>query len=117
VPYERFTPWLTQFAPAEALVRRHRIVHQFFRTADGNEAKEIAQELRARFLCLYGADRVRFDDRRLLDPVHEEPGARCYRLRWDVDVERSTRRSPEWPSVGEDDVRMKDGARRQLAAR
>ena len=34
VPYERFTPYLTQFAPREALERRHETVFRFFRTHD-----------------------------------------------------------------------------------
>jgi hypothetical protein len=103
VPYERFTPWLTQFAPAEALQERHRAVFQFFRTTDVKEAETIARELRARFACLYLADRFRFDHGGLFEAVHEEPDARCYRLRWAG-------------SVGEHDVRMQHGTRGQLAA-
>jgi hypothetical protein len=80
VPYERFTPWLTQFAPAAALEARHEAVFRFFRTADAGEAVAIAHGLGARYLALYGADRVRFDTSGLLVPIHEEPGARVYRL-------------------------------------
>ncbi|PYQ01167.1 MAG: hypothetical protein DMF83_26325 [Acidobacteria bacterium] len=69
VPYERFTPYLTQFAPAEALERRHETVYRFFHTTDRGEAMEIARELNARYLCLYGADRVRFDTTGLLEPI------------------------------------------------
>lgn len=81
VPYERFTPWLTQFAPREALERRHETVYRFFRTADAAEARTIARELGAGFVCLYDLDRVRFDTLGLLEPVYEEPGAKVYRVR------------------------------------
>ena len=40
----------------------------------------IARSLGARHLCLYGPDRVRFDTQGLLEPIHEDPQARCYRL-------------------------------------
>jgi hypothetical protein len=69
VPYERFTPYLTQFAPAEALERRHETVYRFFHTADRDEAMAIARELNARYLCLYGGDRVRFDTTGVLEPI------------------------------------------------
>src|SRR5262245_6320138 len=61
VPYERFTPYLTQFATRADLEKRHEEVFRFFRTTDGDEAMGIARALGARFLCLYGSDRVRFD--------------------------------------------------------
>ncbi len=80
VPYERFTPWLTQFAPAAALEARHEEVFRFFRTTDAGEAMGIAHGLGARYLALYGSDRVRFDTTGLLVPIHEEEGARVYRL-------------------------------------
>jgi hypothetical protein len=82
VPYERFTPYLTQFAPAPALEQRHETVYRFFHTEDPAEAEEIARALDARFVCLYGGDRVRFDSSRLLEAIHEEPGARVYRIRY-----------------------------------
>jgi hypothetical protein len=34
----------------------------------------------ARFLALYGHDRVRFDGAGVLEPVFEEEGARVYRI-------------------------------------
>jgi len=40
----------------------------------------IARGLGARYVALYGADRLRFDSAGLLVPVHEEDGARVYRL-------------------------------------
>jgi hypothetical protein len=81
VPYERFTPYLTQFVARDDAERRHEAVYRFFQTHDAAEAADIARALDARFVCLYGAERVRFDLAALADPVHEEPEARCYRLR------------------------------------
>jgi hypothetical protein len=78
VPYERFTPYLTQFATREDLERRHETVFRFFRTTDASEALAIARGLDARFVCLYGPDRLRFDTAAVLEPVHEEAGARCF---------------------------------------
>jgi hypothetical protein len=78
VPYERFTPYLTQFAPADALERRHETVYRFFHTTDRDEAMEIARELNTRYLCLYGGDRVRFDSTGVLEPIDLRPQARCY---------------------------------------
>jgi hypothetical protein len=82
VPYDRFTPYLTQFAPREKLEARHLDVYRFFRTRDRGEALEIARSLNARFLALYAHDRVRFDAAGVLEPVHEEAGARLYRIRY-----------------------------------
>ncbi len=81
VPYERFTTYLTQFVPRAELERRHETVYRFFRTTDVEEARSIAAGLDARFLCLYGPDRVRFDLSVLAAPLHDEPGARCYAMR------------------------------------
>jgi hypothetical protein len=83
VPYERFTPYLTQFAAPAALEARHELVYRFFRTDDRDEAVAIARQLDARFLALYGADRVRFDTTGILEPIHEEAGARLYRFTFD----------------------------------
>jgi hypothetical protein len=81
VPFERFTPFLAQFAAADDLQRRHETVYRFFRTTDRAEAVAVARSLQARYLCLYGPDRVRFDTTGLLSPIHEEPQARCYSFR------------------------------------
>ena len=80
VPYERFTPYLTQFATREALLARHERVYRFFRTPDRAEALAIARSLDAKFLALYGNDRVRFDTAGVLEPVFEADGARVYRI-------------------------------------
>jgi hypothetical protein len=80
VLYERFTPYLTQFAPTTELRRRHELLFRFFRTEHREEAVAIARSLEARYLCLYGPDRIRFDASAVLAPVHEEEGARCYRF-------------------------------------
>ena len=82
VPYERFTPFMAQFVAANDLQRRHETVYRFFRTTDRAEAMAIARSLDARYLCLYGPDRVRFETAGLLEALHEEPQARCYRLRF-----------------------------------
>ncbi len=84
VPYERFTPYLTQFASRRDLEARHQAVYRFFRTTSREEALAIARSLDARFVALYGLDRVRFDPQGLLEPVHEEEGARVYRIRWEA---------------------------------
>jgi hypothetical protein len=80
VAYERFTPYLTQFARRSDLERRHEQVYRFFRTTDAAEARQIAADLHARFVCLYGADRVRFETAGWWTPVHQEPGAACHSL-------------------------------------
>jgi len=80
VPYERFTPWLTQFAPAAELEARHEVVFRFFRTSDPEEAMAIARGLGARYVVLYGADRLRFDPAGRLVPIHDEDGAHVYRI-------------------------------------
>jgi hypothetical protein len=81
VPYERFTPYLTQFVSRADLEARHETVYRFFRTTSREEALAIARSLGASFLALYGRDRVRFDATGLLEPIHEEEGARLYRIR------------------------------------
>jgi hypothetical protein len=80
VPYERFTPWLTQFAPAGDLQRRHERVFRFFRTTDGAEAMAIARELDARFVALYGGDRLRFDPAGGLETIYEDGDVRILRI-------------------------------------
>jgi hypothetical protein len=80
VPYERFTPYLTQFATREALLARHEAVYRFFRTPSRDEALAIARSLGARYLALYGGDRVRFDTEGVLAPIFEEQGARVFRI-------------------------------------
>jgi hypothetical protein len=80
VPYERFTPYLTQFASRADLEARHELVYRFFRTTSRDEALQIAGSLGASFLALFGGDRVRFDTSGLLEPVHEEEGARVFRI-------------------------------------
>jgi hypothetical protein len=80
VPYERFTPYLTQFASRRDLEARHETVYRFFRTTSREEALAIARSLGASFVALYGHDRVRFDTTGLLQPIHEEEEARVYRI-------------------------------------
>lgn len=80
VTYERFTPYLTQFASKADLEARHATVYRFFRTESRDEALTIARSLGASFLALYGSDKVRFDTTGVLESVHEEAGARVYRI-------------------------------------
>lgn len=80
VVYERFTAYLTQFAPEQELRRRHETLYRFFRTRDRAEAQALARRFGARYLLLYWKDRVRFDTEGLLVPLHEEEDARAYRL-------------------------------------
>ena len=81
VPYERFTPYLTQFVAAADLEARHETVFRFFRTEDRRRsAARSPRALGASLPRLYGNDRVRFDTTGLLEPVHEETGARVYRI-------------------------------------
>jgi hypothetical protein len=80
VPYERFTPYLTQFVSRPDLEARHALVYRFFRTTSREEALEIAHSLGASFLALYGGDRVRFDTTGALESVYEEEGARVFRI-------------------------------------
>jgi hypothetical protein len=80
VPFERFSPFLGQFAPPSFLEERHEAVLRFFRATDPSEAHAAARALDAGFVCLYGEERVRFDARALLEPLFESPEARCYKI-------------------------------------
>ena len=53
---------------------------RFFRTSDPEEAMAIARGLGARYVVLYGADRLRFDPAGRLVPIHDEDGAHVYRI-------------------------------------
>jgi AGZA family xanthine/uracil permease-like MFS transporter len=95
VPYERFTPYLTQFASAADLETRHELVYRFFRTTDRTEALAIAGVSERATSPYYGADRVRFDTSGLLEPIHQEPGAEVYWLLTDDEsVGRCGARAP-----------------------
>jgi hypothetical protein len=82
VPYDRFTPYLTQFVSPADLERRHQQVYRFFRTPDRAEALAIARALGVSFVALYGPDRPRFETAGTLEAVYEEPEARLYRIRY-----------------------------------
>jgi hypothetical protein len=81
VPYDRYTPYLTQFALPDPLDARHEQVARFFRTHDPVEACHIAAALGARALVLYGDDRVRFPLEPLLERKWSEDGASIYTFR------------------------------------
>jgi hypothetical protein len=78
VPYTRTLPYMTQFATRPALEERLATVKSFFRTDDPEQARRVAGRLGARYLCLYGDDRVAFDPRGVLLPLYETPDARVY---------------------------------------
>ena len=80
VTYERFTPYLTQFASKADLEARHATVFRFFRTRAATRRSTIARPLGATYLALYGSDRVRFDTTGVLEAVYEEADARVYRI-------------------------------------
>jgi hypothetical protein len=80
VAYERFTPYLTQFVSRADLLARHEAVFRFFRTSEREEALGLARSLGARYVALYGSDRLRFPTEGVLEPIHEEAEARVYRL-------------------------------------
>lgn len=81
VPFERFTPYLTQFAARPALLARQQQVATFFRTRDAVEAGQIAAALGAHVLVLYDGERVRFPMDELLETVYSEERARVYKIR------------------------------------
>jgi hypothetical protein len=80
VVYERFSTYLTQFAPPSTLRRHHRVLFRFFGTPDPAEALSLARSVEARYVCLYWNQGLHFDEDVLLVPVHEERGARCFRI-------------------------------------
>ena len=53
---------------------------RFFHTTDADEAMAIARSLGARYVVLYGRDRVLFDPTGRLVAIHDENGARVYRI-------------------------------------
>lgn len=81
VPYTRFIPYLSQFAPDEP--RRHRIerVRRFFETQDAEEARAIAREVGATYVCLLRNEKLAFPVAGVLDTVYAAPGVTLYRLR------------------------------------
>lgn len=81
VPYTRFIPFFNQFTTRQAREERFAAASAFFRTEDPAEARRLAQGLGARFVCLFGAERVRFPREGVLEPVFEDERARVYRVR------------------------------------
>jgi hypothetical protein len=55
-------------------------VFRFFQSEDPDEAMAIARGLGARWLALYGTDRIRFPPEGRLELVYETEGARVYRV-------------------------------------
>jgi hypothetical protein len=80
VAFSEYLPYRSQFAAPELLRRREWLVRRFFKTRETQEAREIAREVGADFVFLYGRQRFRFDPTSLLQPVYESPAARLYRV-------------------------------------
>jgi hypothetical protein len=80
VPFTRFIPYLYQVAPRRELLERIELVRRFFKTADPAEARQVAQALQARFVCLYGDDAVAFPLEGLLQPLYEQPNVKVYKI-------------------------------------
>ena len=81
VPYTRFIPFFNQFTTRQAREERYAMASGFFRTEDPEQARRLARQLGARFVCLFGAESVRFPPEGVLEPVFEDARARAYRLR------------------------------------
>jgi hypothetical protein len=80
VPFTQSIPYLTQFATRKALEDRLIAVQTFFGTHEAEEARAIAKSLGARFVCLYGSDRVNFEPAGVLRPVFDSENARVYEI-------------------------------------
>jgi hypothetical protein len=80
IPFTQSIPYLTQFAPRTELQARLVAVRTFFQTGQPEEALAIARALGARYVCLYGSDRLGFDPAGVLRPVFERENARVYEI-------------------------------------
>jgi len=80
IPYTSYIPFFTQWATRAELGARLATVRRFFETTDPAEARAIARSLGARYLCLYGSDRVLFAPAGLLRPIGEESDTRVYEI-------------------------------------
>jgi hypothetical protein len=80
VPFTRYIPFYSQFLPIEARVVRYETALRIFQTDDREEARRILRELDVSFVCLFGADQLRFQTEGLLERIYQEGGARVYRV-------------------------------------
>jgi len=80
VPFTRYIPFYSQFLPIEARVVRYQTALRIFQTDDTREARRILRELDVSFVCLFGADQLRFETAGLLERIYQEGGARVYRV-------------------------------------
>ena len=80
VPFTQSIPYLTQFATRQELEARLVAVRTFFQTGEPAEARSLARLLGARFVCLYGSDRLGFDPAGFLKPVFVRENARVYEV-------------------------------------
>jgi hypothetical protein len=91
VPYSRFIPYLYQVAPPAELRLRLERVRAFFKAREAEQALEVARELNARYVCLFGEDDVDFPKAGVLRPVYEEDNARVFEI---VDPSRAATLPP-----------------------
>jgi hypothetical protein len=80
VPYTRFIPFFTQFLPRETRLSRFRQAEGFFKAERPEDARRLARELGASFVCYFGADAPSLAARGVLQPIFEENGAKVYRI-------------------------------------
>jgi len=80
IPMTRFIPFLSQMVGREERLARFERVDLFFRTTEPGQARQIAAELGASYVCLFGRDEVAFPKTGFLEPVYESPAARVYRI-------------------------------------
>ena len=80
VPFTQSIPYLTQFAPRKEVEARLLAVRTFFQTGEPEEARAIARSLGARYVCLYGSDRLGFDTAGVMRPIFARENARVYEI-------------------------------------
>jgi hypothetical protein len=56
------------------------VLVEFFRSESSDEARRIATELGASFLCLYGTQTLAFDGRDWLHPIWDDREIRVFRI-------------------------------------
>jgi hypothetical protein len=80
VPFTQSIPYLTQFAPRSDVEARLVTVRAFFQTGQPEEALGIARSLGARYVCLYGSDKLGFEPGGVLKTVFERENVRVYEI-------------------------------------
>jgi hypothetical protein len=80
VAFTTYIPYRRQFADAAFLAERERLVRRFFRSESTAAALGIAELLDARFLYLTDRQKIDWDPRGVLIPIHQEGDERVYRI-------------------------------------